>query len=65
MPPQPMNHFTCPICYHQFPRKNNELGLRYFAGKHCPECGHTATNEEVEKASRAAARCELAKSIDI
>ena len=65
MAQQPMNRFTCPICFHEFPRDTDEIGLRHFAGECCHECGHQVTNEEVEKAAREVARNILAKSIDI
>ena len=58
-----MNHFTCPICFHEFPRNSDELGLRQFTGQNCHECGHRATEDEVTKASRSIARNLLARSI--
>lgn len=64
MAPTPMNHFTCPICFHEFPRNADEMGLRHVAGQSCHECGHRATTEEVEKESRSIARSILARSID-
>lgn len=60
-----MNHFTCPICFHEFPRAVDEMGLRHVAGQCCHECGHRATTDEVEKASRFIARTLLAQSIDL
>jgi predicted Zn-ribbon and HTH transcriptional regulator len=59
-----MNYFTCPICFHAFPRNSDEIGLRQFTGKKCHECGHRATEEEISRASRCVARKILARSID-
>lgn len=65
MSQQPINRFTCPICFHEFPRSSDEMGLRHFAGESCHECGHHVTPQEVEKESRNIARSILAKSIDL
>ena len=60
-----MNRFTCPICFHEFPREADEMGLRHVAGQCCHACGHRATTDEVEKAARSIARTILARSIDL